>query len=88
VALLEALVMSPKNREQLLTTAAAAELLGLREATLVAWRSRGTPGRPQPVVVGTRSIRYRESDVVAWRDRETTVRDYSDRKAGRKKKSS
>lgn len=80
--------MSPKSREQLLTTAAAAEILGIREATLVAWRSRGTPGRPQPVRVGTRSVRYREADVLAWRDRETTVRDYSDRKASRKKRGS
>lgn len=80
--------MSPKKQgEQLLTTAAAADLLGVREATLVAWRSRGTPGRPQPVRVGTRAIRYRESDVLAWRDRETTVRDYG-RKVSRKKKSS
>lgn len=79
--------MSPKKREQLLTTAAAAEILGVREATLVAWRTRGTLGRPQPVRVGTRSIRYRESDVVAWRDREAAVRDYG-RKASREKKSS
>lgn len=79
--------MSPRNRNQLITTAAAAEILGLREATLVAWRSRGTLGRPQPVRVGTRSIRYRESDVVAWRDREAAVRDYG-RKASREKRGS
>jgi predicted DNA-binding transcriptional regulator AlpA len=72
---------------KLLTTAAAAELLGLREATLVAWRLRGTPGRPQPVVVGTRAVRYREADVLAWRDRESAVRDYRGR-PDRKKKSS
>ena len=79
--------MSPKKREQLLTTAAAAEILGVREATLVAWRARGTLDRPQPVRVGTRSIRYRESDVVAWRDREAAVRDYRG-KASRKKRGS
>jgi predicted DNA-binding transcriptional regulator AlpA len=78
--------MSPKNRERLLSTAAAAELLGLREATLVAWRSRGTPGRPLPVKVGSRSVRYREADVIAWRDRESAVRDYRG-KASRKKSS-
>jgi predicted DNA-binding transcriptional regulator AlpA len=88
VATSEALVMSPKNPERLLTTRDAAELVGLQPATLIAWRSRGTPGRPQPVRLGTRSIRYREADVLAWRDRESAVRDYSDRKAGRKKRGS
>lgn len=81
--------MSPKNAtERLLTTRDAAAIVGLQPATLVAWRTRGTPGRPQPVKVGTRSVRYREADVVAWRDRESTVRDYSDRKASRKKRGS
>ena len=81
--------MSPKKTsERLLTTRAAAELLGLQPATLVAWRTRGTPGRPQPVRLGSRSVRYRETDLLAWRDRETAVRDYSDRKASRKKRGS
>lgn len=79
--------MSPRNRNQLITTAAAAEILGLREATLVAWRSRGTPGRPEPVRLGQRAIRYRHADVVAWRDRESAVCDYRG-KAGRKKRGS
>ena len=80
--------MSPKNTtEKLLTTRDAAAIVGLQPATFIAWRTRGTPDRPQPVRVGTRSIRYRESDVLAWRDRETAVRDYG-RKASRKKKSS
>lgn len=66
---------------KLLTTAEAATVLGLREATLIAWRSRGTPGRPQPVRLGTRSVRYREDVVLAWRDRETTVRSWTDKKS-------
>jgi predicted DNA-binding transcriptional regulator AlpA len=68
---------------RLLTTAEAATVLGLREATLIAWRSRGTPGRPQPVRLGTRSVRYREDVVLAWRDRETTVRSWTGKKKSR-----
>jgi predicted DNA-binding transcriptional regulator AlpA len=66
---------------KLLSTAEAAAVLGLREATLVAWRSRGTADRPQPVRLGTRSVRYRETDVLAWRDRETTVRAWPAKKS-------
>lgn len=69
--------MSPK----LLSTAEAAAVLGLREATLIAWRSRGTADRPQPVRLGTRSVRYREADVLAWRDREATVRAWPAKKS-------
>lgn len=70
--------------EKLLTTAEAAELCGVREQTVMAWRSRQTPDRPQPVRVGTRSVRYREADVLKWRDRESKVRCWTgDRKKQR-----
>lgn len=71
------------TRTKLLTTSEAAAVLGLREATLIAWRSRGTAGRPQPVRLGTRSVRYVEADVLAWRDRETTVRSWTGKKKSR-----
>jgi predicted DNA-binding transcriptional regulator AlpA len=48
---------------------------------LIAWRSRGTADRPQPVRLGTRSVRYREADVLAWRDREATVRAWPAKKS-------
>jgi predicted DNA-binding transcriptional regulator AlpA len=67
--------------ERLITSREAAELLNLRPETLIAWRVRQTPNRPQPVRVGTRSVRYREADVIAFRERETKVREWSgDRK--------
>lgn len=69
------------TRAKLITTAEAATVLGLREATLIAWRSRGTAGRPQPVRLGTRSVRYVEADVLAWRDRETAVRSWPTKKS-------
>lgn len=66
--------------DRLLTSREAAELLKLRPETLIAWRVRQTPNRPQPVRVGTRRIAYRESDVLAYREREARVRDWhSDR---------
>lgn len=80
---LETMTM-PTTPERLLTTRQASELLGLREATLIAWRSRGTPGRPQPVKVGSKAIRYREVDVLKWRDRETAVRSYGRKQRGSK----
>jgi predicted DNA-binding transcriptional regulator AlpA len=72
------------STKQLLTTAEAAAVLGVREATLIAWRSRGTAGRPQPVRLGTRSVRYRQDDVLAYRDRETSVRPWTEKKSRRR----
>lgn len=72
------------TEDRLLTSREAAELLNLRPETLIAWRVRQTPDRPQPVRVGTRSVRYREADVIRYRDRETKVRSWStDRKKSR-----
>lgn len=72
------------TEDRLLTSREAAELLNLQPETLVAWRVRRTPGRPQPVRVGDRKVRYRESDVIRYRDRETKVRSWSnDRKKSR-----
>ncbi len=66
--------------EKLLTTAETASLLNVREQTVIAWRTRRTPDRPEPVRVGTRGVRYREADVLKYRDRETKVRSWSGRK--------
>jgi predicted DNA-binding transcriptional regulator AlpA len=67
--------------DRLLTTAEVASLCGVREQTVIAWRTRETPDRPQPVKLGSRSVRYHEADVLRWRDRETKVRSWSgDRK--------
>jgi predicted DNA-binding transcriptional regulator AlpA len=51
--------------ERHLTPRELAELSGLREGTLAAWRARKTPGSPPYVKFG-RLVRYRESDVAAW----------------------
>jgi predicted DNA-binding transcriptional regulator AlpA len=50
----------------LLDTTAAAEVLGVKPDTLVAWRHRG--GGPKFVSVGPRAIRYRWSDLMEWMD--------------------
>ena len=74
------------SAEKLITSREAAELLDLRPETLIAWRVRQTPNRPQPVRVGTRSVRYRIDDVIAYRERETKVREWSgDRKKAAKR---
>lgn len=77
--------MAPTN-DRLISTPEAAAILGRREQTLIAWRTRQTPNRPQPVKVGTRAVRYRESDVLAFRDREAKVVAWSgDRKSSKKR---
>lgn len=52
--------------DRLLSAREAAELLGLREGTLAAWRSRRTEGQPPAVRVGKRSVRYREAALREW----------------------
>jgi excisionase family DNA binding protein len=52
--------------DRLLTAREAAELLGLKEGTLAAWRSRGTKGQPPAVRIGKRSIRYSEAALRDW----------------------
>jgi predicted DNA-binding transcriptional regulator AlpA len=68
--------MAPTT-DRLLSTREAADVLGVRESTLVAWRSRGTPGRPQPVKVGSRRVAYAERELIAYRDRESKVVSWS-----------
>lgn len=57
--------------DRLLSPREAAELLGVREGTLAAWRCRGKklpPGErrgPPSLTVG-RSVKYRESVLNAW----------------------
>lgn len=48
----------------LLTPAEVAEMLGVQEQTLTAWRARGRYGLPY-IKIGRR-IRYRRADVEAW----------------------
>jgi excisionase family DNA binding protein len=50
--------------KDLLTTAQAAECLGMTEATLATWRS--TRRRDVPYVKVGRSVRYRRCDLEAW----------------------
>jgi len=60
--------------ERLFTTREAAEFLGVKEATLIAWRARRTPNRPQPVIVGGRSVRYPESGLREYVERQSALR--------------
>lgn len=57
--------------EPLVTQAELAEYLGIPEATLEQWRSRG--GGPDFVRAG-RHVRYRLSEVNAWMDAERAAR--------------
>jgi len=52
--------------DRLITSREAADLLGLREGTLAAWRVRKVFDRPAAVRVGTRGVRYRESVIRQW----------------------
>jgi predicted DNA-binding transcriptional regulator AlpA len=57
--------------DRLLSTRETAELLGVRENTLVAWRSRGRSKpveerRGPPFLTVGRSVKYRESTVHQW----------------------
>ena len=61
--------MEPIDPDSLVTTAEAAELLGLAPATLKLWRRRGRG--PTFVRVGSHTVRYRRRDLVAWIDAKT-----------------
>jgi hypothetical protein len=51
--------------DHLLSETETAELLGLRPATIRAWRSTGRPGQPPFVRIGSR-VKYRASDLAAY----------------------
>ena len=51
---------------ELLTTAEAAEMLGLSKVTLDIWRSQRKQGQPPFVRLGSKLIRYRREDIQAW----------------------
>lgn len=51
--------------ERLLSPRELAELTGVRENTLAAWRSRKSADAPAYLKLG-RAVRYRESDVRRW----------------------
>lgn len=53
---------------ELINTESAAALLGVKPATLIAWRHRRTG--PSFVGIG-RLIRYRPSDLLEWLERRT-----------------
>lgn len=59
------------QRDRLLTTAEAAERLGLASQTLNNWRSAGIG--PAFVKVGSRTVRYRESAIGNYIDGLTEV---------------
>ena len=56
---------------QMLTTAQAAQLLGVKRQTLDLWRHVGRQPQPPYVRVGGRLIRYRLRDVEHYLDRQT-----------------
>jgi excisionase family DNA binding protein len=58
--------------EEMLTTAAAAGLLGVSPTTLAIWRSVGRHDLPYCKV--GRLVRYRRSDLDAWVARRTRTR--------------
>ena len=58
--------MSIQNDDPLLTTAQAAEYLGLRPVTLHNWRSQGIPDTPDFVRMGRFKIFYRRSVLDAY----------------------
>jgi predicted DNA-binding transcriptional regulator AlpA len=51
--------------QQLISTMAAAKLLGLSPSTLSKWRMKGTG--PEYIKVGTRVL-YERADIAAWLD--------------------
>ena len=51
--------------DPMLTPRQVAEITGVREMTLAAWRCRKTPAAPGWLKLG-RAVRYRESVVRAW----------------------
>ena len=53
----------------LLSRQEAAELLGLKEATLASWKARGR--YDLPVIKVGRLVRYRHSDLLAFLERRT-----------------
>ncbi len=52
--------------DRLLQAGEAAALVGLKPATLAAWRSRGVRDQPPFVRLGRRAIRYRETAIREW----------------------
>ena len=56
------------NEEQILTTAQAATLLGVPEATMRYWRFVGSG--PRSFKLGARKVAYKKSDVTAWLEKQ------------------
>ena len=52
--------------EQLLTTAQAADVLGVKPKTLENWRAEGCG--PKHLALSPRVIRYKLTEVMAWAD--------------------
>lgn len=65
------IIAAAQVKSEMLTTAEAAEMLGIQPQTLNLWRCTGRHGLPF-VRVG-RSIRYRVSDLTAWLDGRTAT---------------
>ena len=62
--------MSATTNNEFMTPAQVAEMLGVQEQTLTAWRARGRYPGLRYVKVG-RAVRYRRTDVEAWLDGRT-----------------
>ena len=59
-------VKNSTDRDRLLTTKAAAEMIGFRPQTLIQWRHEGTEYAPPFRRIGGRSVRYSEADLIVW----------------------
>jgi predicted DNA-binding transcriptional regulator AlpA len=53
--------------DELLTTEAAAERVGLSPVTLKVWRWQQNPHAPPHITVGARNIRYSAAAIEAWK---------------------
>jgi len=55
------------NDTLLVTPKEAARLLSISKAGL--YRALNTPGFPQPIRIGPKTVRFRRTDLVAWVNR-------------------
>jgi predicted DNA-binding transcriptional regulator AlpA len=58
--------MTPAT-DELLTTEAAAERVGLSPVTLKVWRWQQNPHAPPHITVGARNIRYSAAAIETWK---------------------
>lgn len=61
----------PHVPDELLTTEAAAERVGLSPVTLKVWRWEKNPHAPPHITVGARNIRYSAAAIEEWKTSRT-----------------